>query len=251
MKRSSAGTYPSYKQAVKRQKTFSQQRADTQAARRIKRLIGVESKYFDTSVGFDAVASSDWSGTEAMTVEAPQIAAGDDINNRNGRKILLSRVQFRGNIVFTPVTGDTATRGAASGRIVLVRNLNPNGVSTATQGEDVMGTAAGGAWGNVPLAICAFAKTTGFGRFKIVDDQQLNFSVTASVNNNAGTTVSSTWEEKCITLSYRPKKPIVMEFPTSSAGSPTTNSFQILFNMDSTQGTPSLQGILRFYYTDA
>jgi len=250
MKRSSAGTYPSYKQAVKRQKTFSQQRADTQAARRIKRLIGVESKYYDVPVGFNAPASSDWSATEALAADEPQIAAGDDIYQRNGRKVLLSRVQFRGNVTFTPVVGDTAVRGAASGRIVLVRNLNPNGVSTSTQGEDVMGTAAGGAFSNVPTAIAGFAKTTGFGRFKIVDDQQLNFSVTASVNNNAGTTVSSAWEEKAITLSYRPKKPIEVQFGAVS-GTPNTNSFNILFNMDSVQGTPSLQGIIRFYFTDA
>jgi len=235
----------------KRQKTYSQQRADTQAARRIKRLIGVESKYYDTPVGFNVPASSDWSATEALAADEPLIAAGDDIYQRNGRKILLSRVMFRGNVTFTPVTGDTAVRGAASGRIVLVRNINPNGVATATQGEDVMGTAAGGAFANVPTAIAGFAKSTGFGRFKIVDDQQLNFSVTASVNNNAGTTVSSAWEEKAVTLSYRPKKPIELQFPTSSAGTPTTNSFNILINMDSTQGTPSLQGIIRFYFTDA
>jgi len=247
MKRTSEKSF--YK--AKRQKTFSQQRADTQAARRIKRLIGVESKYFDEAVGFNAPASSDWSATEALASDGPLIAAGDDINQRNGRKIQLSRVQFRGNVTFTPVTGDTAVRGAASGRIVLVRNLNPNASATPAQGEDIMGTAAGGAWGNVPLALSSFAKTTGFGRFKIVDDQQLNFSVTASVNNNAGTTVSSSWEEKAITLSYRPKKPIVIEYSSTGAATPNTNSFNILFNMDSVQGTPSLQGILRYYYTDA
>jgi len=244
MKRTSESSF--YK--AKKQKTFAQQRSEAQA-RRIKRIIGVENKYYDAAVGFNAPASQDWSATEAMSTDEPRIIAGDDINQRNGRKISLTRVMFRGNITFTPQINDTAVRGAASGRLILVRNLNPNAVSTATQGEEVMGL-SGGAFANVPTAIAGFQNTTTFGRYKIVDDQQLNFSVTAAVNNATGTTVSNTWEEKAVTLHYRPKKPIIIEYSATGSVTPNVNSFQILFNMDSIIGTPSLQGIIRFYYTD-
>lgn len=226
----------------KRRKATQQQQI-----RRVKQLLGVESKYFDVAIGFTIPASVDWSSTE-VGADMPQIPEGDDIQSRNGRRISLTRVKFRGTVMTPALTGQAALANPTTVRVVLVRNLAPKGVSV--NGEDMLALNSGAA-GNTSVAIHEFQSPASFGYAKIVDDVMLNLDVTASVNNAAGTSVSVAVAEKSISLSYTPKKPIAIQYAGSATAIPNTNSFNILVNAESVQYAPTLQGVMRFYFTDA
>jgi len=224
-------------------------RKATQATqvRKIARALGVENKYFDVAVGFPVPATVDWASTE-VGADMPQIPIGDDITSRQGRKVLLSRVDFRGTVMTAALTGQNALQGPNTVRVVLVRNMQPNGVSM--NGEDVMGL-NGGAAGNTSVAIHMYQSVVSFGRAKIVDDQLVNLDVNAAVNNASAGTVSVAAVERSVRLSYRPKKPITINWASSPTAIPNTNSFNILVNAEAVQYVPTLQGVIRFYYTDA
>jgi len=224
-------------------------RKATQATqvRKIARALGVENKYFDVAVGFNIPATVDWASTE-VGADMPQIPIGDDAYQRQGRKILLTRVDFRGTVMTAALTGQTLVPGPNTVRVILVRNMQPNGVSM--NGEDVMGL-NGGAAGNSSVAIHMFQSIASFGRYKIVDEAILNLDATVAVNNAGATTVSAASIERSIRLTYRPKKPITMNFASNATAIPNTNSFNILVNAEAVQYVPNLQGIMRFYYTDA
>lgn len=210
------------------------------------RQLGVERKYFDVAVGFTVASEVGWASTE-VGADMPQIVQGDDIVNRNGRKIQLQWVKFNGSVLTTPTATQTAVGGPNTVRIVLVRNLQPNAVSM--DGENVMGL-NGGVAANTSVAIHMFQGVQGFGRFKIVDDIMLNLDVGAAVNNAAATTVSAASVERSFKLSYKPKSPLVIEYAGSATAIPNTNSFNILANAEALTYAPSLQGVLRFCYTD-
>jgi len=224
-------------------------RKATQATqvRKIARALGVENKYFDVAVGFPVPATIDWASTE-VGADMPQIPIGDDITSRQGRKVLLSRVDFRGTVMTAALTGQNALQGPNTVRVILVRNMQPNGVSM--NGEDVMGL-NGGAAANTSVAIHLRQSTVSFGRAKIVDSTYINLDVTAAVNNAGAATVSAASVERSFSMNYRPKKPIPIQYAGSSTAIPNTNSFNILCNAEAVQWGPNIQGVMRFYYTDA
>ena len=71
------------------------------------RQLGVEIKYFDAPIETVVTSSNDWTGSEAGA-DMPQIPQGDDIFNRNGRKIQLKRVACNLTLHTTPPTAATA-----------------------------------------------------------------------------------------------------------------------------------------------
>lgn len=216
---------------------------------KIARQLGVETKYFDVAVGFNLPATTDWASTEAIAGDAPQIPQGDDIVQRNGRKIQLSRVQFRGTLQTSKVnvSGSGATIEPPICRVILVRNLQPNAGSTS--GEEVMGL-NGGAAANTTIATHLFQGVQSFGRYKLVDDVLIPLQVTTIGPAAAGAEDWLYIEEKSFELHYRPKEPLIVEYAGTATAPPNTNSFNILANCQVAGGTPSLQGVLRFYYTD-
>jgi hypothetical protein len=217
-----------------------------QPRRKLTRQLGVEVKYFDAPVGFNAVSSVDWTGSESGP-DMPQIPQGDDVFQRNGRKIQLNRVMFRGTVFTSTTTAQTLISAPISVRVLLVQNKQPN--TNSLTGNTVMGL-NGGAAANAAVAMHMFQGVQGFGRYKVVDDMTIDIDTTAAVNNAAGTTVSAAAAQKSFTLQYRPKKPITMEFAGSATAIPNTNSFNLIANCEGTTFTPNITGVLRFYYTD-
>lgn len=217
-------------------------------ARQIKTIIGVEPKYFDVAFGYAIPTNIAWgTGSGLSATPQPQIAAGDDIYQRNGRKILLTRVCAKGNVFIAP-TNATGTSAASptTVRLILYRILSGQ-VAT----NDIIGLADGTAYGNSNVALGGFQNPATFGAVKICDDQTFHLDVTAAVNNASATTVSQTIEEKQVILNYRPKKPIELQYLSSGAVVPNANSFQVVGLTDSTTFTPTFSGVCRFYYTDA
>lgn len=210
------------------------------------RQLGVENKYFDVAIGFNVSSTVDWTGSEAGA-DMPQIPQGDDIGNRNGRKVQLKRVMFRGTLFTTPTAAQTVVAAPISVRALLVQNKTPN--TNSMTGQTVMGLNSGAA-ANAAVAMHMFQGAQGFGRYKVVDDVTLDANPTAAVNNAGATTVSAVAAQTSFTMSYRPKKPITMEFAGSATAIPNTNSFNILANAEGTTYTPNISGVMRFYYTD-
>lgn len=218
---------------------------NTQVRRSIASAIGVENKYFDIEVAAAITASLTY-GNLTTLVENPQIAVGDEVFQRNGRQILLKRVTFRGNVFTTPITAQTSAAPCTSGRLILWRNDQ-----FAPPQTNFIGKADGTAFSSIAVALGGFQAPNANGYGKIVDDMQFTLVPTASVNNATGTTVSSTAAEVPVMLSYTPKKPIKLLYQAATATAIPDKWFTILGIVDATTFQPSLNGIMRFYYTDA
>lgn len=220
----------------------------TYPRKRQQKVLHVESKYFDVGVSFALPVSTQWVSTNALAADAPQVVQGDDIVNRNGRKISIYKVQFNGYFALAPATAQASIAPPPTARAVLVRNIT-GADSGVTTGSNVFGLNGAAAASNAQ-ALGLSQSVASFGRYKIVDDARVNVYVTAAANNASATTISSTCKEEWVKLSYRPKVPISTEFAGTATASPVTNGFNILAAADDITYAPTLIGVLRFYFTD-
>lgn len=213
----------------------------------LRSLVGVENKYFDIEVA--ASIPSAVAFTSLCTqLRNPEIPLGDEVYQRNGRQILLKRVTFRGNVFTTPITGQTSAAPCSSGRLILWRNDQLN---ITAGGAFPLGLADGTAAANPANALGMFQAPNANGFGKVVDDMQFTLEPTASVNNAGATTVSSTAKEVPVMLSYTPKKPMTLMYQAVAVSASPDKWFNIFGNVDATTFLPSLNGVMRFYYTDA
>jgi len=216
--------------------------------KRQQKLLSTESKYFDVGISFSMPVSTQWVSTNALANDAPQVVQGDDIVNRNGRKISLYKVMFKGFIQSNPATATTAVPISPSCRVLLVRNIT-GANSGVVNGDLVMGLNGGVAASNAQ-ALGLHQSVSSFGRFKIVDDVRASLQVSAAVNNASATTVSAVCQDVPLTLKYRPKQPISLEYAGTATASPVTNGFNIIAACDDVTYVPQVIGVLRFYFTD-
>lgn len=213
----------------------------------LKSAIGVENKYFDIEVAANIPTAVTFTSL-CTTLRNPEIALGDEVYQRNGRQILLKRVMFRGNVFTTPATAQTSTSPCSSGRLILWRNDQFN---VTSGGAFPVGLADGTAIANAANALGAFQSPNANGFGKIVDDVQFTLEPCASVNNASATTVSTVAREVPIVLSYSPKKPMKLLYQAAAVSASPDKWFNIYGNIDAQTFLPSLNGIMRFYYTDA
>jgi len=214
------------------------------ALRQLKSALGVEPKYFDVEVGA-AIASGVSFATLTPQLRNPRVLLGDDVFNRNGKKITLNRVMFRGSIFTTPTTLGASASPCSVVRLFLWRNDqfgSPN---------DFVGMADGTAYANAAVALGGFQSPNANGYGKIVDDQTFVLEPTAAVNNASATTASTVAKECPVVLSYSPKKPMTLNYQAASVTADPDKWFTIFGNCDATTFSPSLNGVMRFYYTDA
>ena len=215
------------------------------SAQIIKSMVGVENKYFDVEVATNFVASVNY-GLLTTTTGNPQILLGDEVYQRNGRQIMLKKVIFRGNVFTTPITAQTAAAPCTSGRIFLWRNDQ-----SGPPPGNLISMADGTAFTSVANALGGFQSPSANGIGKIVDDMQFQLGPTVSTNNNGATTVSSSAQEVPVKLSYKPKKPMKLIYPQAALSPVPDKWFAIYGCVDATTFLPSLNGVMRFYYTDA
>lgn len=209
--------------------------------------VGVERKYYDVECGTSIPANITWtlaSNTLATNFNEPRVLQGDDLYQRNGRKILVDRVQVKGNIFTSTATLGAAVAAPTTVRLVLYHQY---GNETPT---NIIAKADNTAFANTASALGGFASPQIFGNGKIVADETFHLDPGAAANNAAATSVSSTSNEKTVEFSYRPKKPIEIYY--QPAASLPNKYFTLLGNAESVTGyTPSFNGVIRFYYTDA
>ena len=212
--------------------------------RQLKSALGIEPKYFDVTVGAAFTNGLLFTSLTA-TLFNPQISLGDEVYDRNGRKVTLNRVMFRGSIFTTPTSAKTAVTGSTVVRVFLWRN------DQVTVPNNIVAMADGTAYPNTAAALGGFQSPNANGIGKIVDDQTVVLSPTCAVNNAAATTVSTASTEVPIVLSYAPKKPMTLNWPSPAVSMNPDKWFTIYGLADSLEFSPSLNGVMRFYYTDA
>lgn len=234
-----------YKKRKLDRKPISPYTRGPNSAQVIKSMVGVENKYFDIEVA-NAIAASTNFGTLTTILANPEIGLGDEVYQRNGRQVLLKRVVFRGNIFTTPITGQASAAPCSSCRLVLWRNDVPS-----PPAGNYLGKADNTVAASIANALGLFQSPNANGYGKIVDDKQYTIVPTVSVNNAGATTVSSSAAEIPVMLSYTPKKPIKLMYQAAAVSPSPDKWFTILGNVDATTFQPSLNGIMRFYYTDA
>lgn len=239
MKRTTEKSY--YK--AKKQKVTPRQREEDQVAR-IKRLIGVENKYYDIQVGFAVPTNATWANTMCLTLDEPRIVAGDDSFQRNGKKVLLKKIAFRGAVT---TNASTTTFLAMRVRLVLVQCLAQAAANNQINGTEVFGTTANGtAWNNAQTAVAASLLPGAFGKYRVLKDKMIVCQ--PCVFSGA----SITAEDKWVKFSYKfPQDSCVLDYVSTVANTPNNYGFNLLALADGIEYTPSIQGNLRFYYTDA
>ena len=210
-------------------------------------MVGVENKYFDIQVAASIPSAVGFTSL-CTALRNPEIPVGDEVFQRNGRQILLKRVTFRGNIFTTPITAQTSVAPCSSVRLILWRN---DQFSISASGPFPVGMADGSAFSNAANALGGFQAPNANGFGKIVDDMQFTLIPGASVNNAGATTVSTVAAEVPVMLSYSPKKPMKLLYQAVAASASPDKWFNIYGNVDDASFLPSLNGVMRFYYTDA
>lgn len=222
--------------------------------KQIRTAIGVERKYFDLAIGFNVPSAANWGLTHAIANDFPEIPAGDDNYQRNGKKVLLQKLVFRGRITMTPVTAQGTVSGAVGVRVVLIANKKTNaGGASNVSGVEVFGTIADGSTpANAQIAVATFQYPGYFGKYQVLKDKTYNIQPASAVNNAAAGTVSANWNETWFKMTYKfPGSGQVLDYLGTGAATPVNIGFNVLANADTTTGTPSLQGYIRAYYTDA
>jgi len=132
-------------------------------------------------------------------------------------QLLSLRINF---ILNLPVkVNATQTIESVRTRIILYMDKQANG--TQSQGEEVMAT-------TLSDPITAFTNPRNYGRFKIIKDKKLNFTDIFSIYD--GATVDTSGQVRSFSMSYKPKKPLYVNFSGSSGtfADIVDNSFHII-----------------------
>jgi len=257
MKRAAAGTYPTYKQAAKRQQkkaSGGKPRAGyTSVARTRGAAVTGEMKYFDcarSSVNLPAVTTTWPAGamvdpSTTINLGAAAVATplslfsptvGSALNQRIGRSVLVRKIKVRGQLIAS--TLQTSAAGYAPDdsnkvRLMLVQDMQTNAAQMTAAA--LMNDAADAA-----TTINSYQNPNNFGRFRVLKDKEVTFqdpnftvSETAAASFNAyqaGLIRNFKW-----TINF--KIPVKVQFNATNGGTVADivdNSFHIVAATTST-----------------
>lgn len=187
-----------------------------------------ERKYFDSTV--DNVAMTDislsWASarldpTTLSTLFAP--TQGDSYNNRDGRKVLLAGIRINWQCDIATQTNQSAADAGSKVRLLLVQDLQTNGVQLNS--EDVITS------GSAKAGVCMHQNPAYFGRFKVWKDKVFVMENPAMTNNASATTIQQNGLTRFGKWKLNFKKPIPINYNTGNAGTVADivdNSFHII-----------------------
>jgi len=150
--------------------------------------ITADNHYFDAELALTAVQNStaDWTGTELdATVGAGVLAmnclfapvTGDDIQNRQGRKVFLKKLRIQGQLLVAKSANTTSARTPNIIRVIVYQDKQTNG--TQSQGEQLISS------GTATNCLYMFQSTANFGRFRILKDKTFTFQDPSMFRENA------------------------------------------------------------------
>lgn len=207
-----------------------------------------ERKYFDSEVNALTMATITtlFTGAEAdpattNTLFAP--TTGDDITNRQGRKVQVLSLKIRGEVKYAAQVDQLALDNAPLIRLALVQDTQTNG--TQLNSEDVFQGAVNSGQGYL-----SFQNPANFGRFKVLKDKFMTLSTPTAVND--GTNVEVAGYSRYFKWSYKFTKPVVMHFNATNGGTVADivdNSFHVLAGQ-TTSGIATLSYKCRVTFLD-
>jgi len=264
MKRRSAGTYPSYKQAVKRTKQAPKARKGyTSVARTRGAAVQGEMKYFDcerTAVVIPAVAATWVAGTildPSSTIDlgaaavanplclcVPTVGAG--LNQRVGRKITIKKIKMHGTIQIPQQAGQAAADPATKVRLVLVQDCQTNAAQMTS--ASLFNGATNG-----DTTINSFQNPNFFGRFRVLKDKV----ITISNLNMAGSPTGADVLQAAVRVNFKFmvnfKTPIEVHFNATNGGTVADivdHSFHFIAGCENSAYVPAVAYYSRVCYKD-
>jgi len=267
MKRASAGTYPSYKQASKRiakkaRGGGSNRKGYGSTARTRGAAATGEMKYMDSELVQTALAATTttWPAgtlrdpTTTINLGAAAVAnplnlcsptVGAALNQRIGRSILVRKIKIRGTITVAPATPANQGEAASKCRILLVQDMQTNaGPMTGAQLMRDAGTAT--------TTLDSYQNPDNFGRFRVLKDlvivlqdpNAFTDAVPAPAHNGL---------KRSFKFNVNFKTPVKVQFNATNGGTGADivdNSFHIIAATDSTALGPNLSYYSRVAYKE-
>lgn len=197
-----------------------------------------EMKYSDSFKTLTVVAeSTNWTGTEldpgtANCLFSP--VTGNDINNREGRKVNVYKIKIRGLITRITDTTQTTVSADPATRVILVMDTQTNG--TQMQGEDLMTTSEA----SVSITFTGFQNLANLGRFRVLKDKTYYPTPNVAVNNASATTVSQAGGNIPFKMNVVFKEPVVVRFNATDGGTVADiidNSFHLIAQRSGNDGS--------------
>jgi len=276
MKRSSAGSYPTYRQASKRQKSgypkrnpgrdYSPKRAATRkgygsVARARGAAVQGEMKYFDCDRTLSTLAAvtTTWVATTILDpltsinlgdaavatpacLCAPKVSAA--LNGRIGRKIKVFKIKVNGTLNVPVQAAQAAGDAASKVRLLLVQDTQTNAAQMTS--AQLLNDATG-----AETTINSFQNPNNFGRFRVLKDKMFRFENPSM----AGTTptIDTMGLKQYFKMSINFKSPVLCNFNATNGGTVADiidNSFHIICATDSTGLTPAIAYYSRVCYKE-
>jgi len=262
MKRSSAGTYPSYKQAVKRQKGKTRKGYSTVARTRGAAVTG-EMKYFDCNIETTALTAvtTTWPagtmvdpsttinlGSAAVATPlclfAPTVGAA--LNARVGRKVNVHKVKVHGTVVIAAQATQGAGDNACKVRVALVVDQQTNAAQMT--GAQLYNDGTG-----PTTVIQSFQNPNNFGRFRVLKDKMIQMGNMNMAGSPTTADVIQSGMKVNFKFSVNFKKPLVVHFNATNGGTVADivdNSLHIVAGTDNSVLAPGLAYYTRVCYKD-
>jgi len=224
-------TTASYERSVRRT-------AKAMLNRRTAGFLGIEKKFYDTSLAATAItAPTDASGGEMDPSATSMIstpAVGTSEQNREGKRIVIKSLVIKGNVVIPPGVDKTAMAGAVSCFLAVVLDTQSNAAQMNSE-DCFKNTSAAAVQATNPVRNLLFGN-----RFKILKSETFNFEVP-----------NATWDGTNIEVGgarkdfdwYIPLKNLAVNFnagTTASIASVVDNSIHVIAYVNSTSTAPTL-----------
>lgn len=267
MKRKSAGSFPTYKQAAKRQYTGKQKKVYAQrpgygsVARARGAAVTGEMKYFDcdrTSTGIGLCTTTWVAGTiidpgtsinlgdaavaNPLCLCVPRVSAA--LNGRIGRKIKVMKIKVNGTLIVAHQSATATADPATKVRVLLVQDTQTNAAQMTSAALLNDGTAA-------DTVISSYQNPNNFGRFKVLKDKMVTFG-NASMTG-AALAIEQSGMKQNFKFSINFKTPVIVNFNATNGGTVADiidNSFHILVGTDSTNLAPAVAYYSRVCYKE-
>jgi len=266
MKRSAAGTYPTYAQASKRgkKKGGMKGRANyTSVARTRGAAVTGEMKYFDCDYSATAITAvtTTWpAGTmqdplttinlgsaavaNPLCLVVPTVGAA--LNQRVGRKITIRKIKIHGTFAVPAQAAQAGGDASAKLRIALVQDCQTNAAQMT--GAQLYQDATQAA-----TTISTFQNPNNFGRFRVLKDKIIQIGNLNLAGSPTTADVIQNGAKVNFKFAVNFKKPVEVHFNATNGGTVADivdNSFHIVCGTDSTALAPTLAYYSRVCYKD-
>lgn len=209
-----------------------------------------ERKYFESiRTGLALIQSTtNWTGAELNPATLNCLFApvqGDDIANRQGRKVQVLQIRISGQIGVPPQSGQISSDIASIIRLHLVQDLQSNGVQL--NASNVFGAAVAGE------PIDMFQNTAFFGRFKVLKTLKFVMENPNFIEHTAAADILQQGLAHIFKMNVKFMKPVVVHYNSNNLGTiadVVDNSFHVIGLCSSSQLAPAIAYRCRTTFVD-